>query len=117
MIVRALVRKPKLMLLDEADTHMTPVARSHFIKLLQELRQDGVGVIITSRSKEVHLMATRRIILSEGRMVTGDLKKEVELQMSRLLTGNDEDQLALRVASAQRPLDPSRSLNAHTYHA
>jgi ABC-type multidrug transport system ATPase subunit len=56
MIVRALVRKPKLMLLDEADTHLTPEARSHFVKLLQELKQEGVAVLVASKSKEVRKM-------------------------------------------------------------
>ena len=71
MLVRALVRKPKLMLLDGADDHMRAAARSCFLSLLADLRGDGVGVLIASKCDEVKRLASTMVELSdEGRMLS-----------------------------------------------
>ena len=71
MLVRALVRKPKLMLLDGADEHMRADARARFLATLADLRADGVGVLIASKCDEVKRLASSTVELSdEGRMLS-----------------------------------------------
>lgn len=70
MLVRALVRKPRLLLLDDAERHLTAEARKCFMSTIAELRKDGVGVLIASQHAEVREAASRIVSLSEdGRMV------------------------------------------------
>ena len=113
MLVRALVRKPKLMMLDDADRHLSANARGRFLSLLAELREGGVGILIASTCAEVQRLSSCAVELSEdGRMLSGAAEQSQEgaaapsahatrpaetASTADLLVGDDTVQGSLRI--------------------
>ncbi len=70
-IAQALVGEPQLLLLDEPTSALDPVGRRIVRRLLEELRQRGVGVLLNSHLlSEIELVCDRVAIISEGRLIT-----------------------------------------------
>ena len=70
---RALMAKPKLLLIDELSLGLAPIIVAMMIDSLQALRDDGLALIVVD---EVHqhsttAMSTRRLVLEKGRFVSG----------------------------------------------
>ena len=76
-ITRALVLAPSLILLDEPFAGIDPLAVIDIQKIIRQLRQKGIGVIITDHNvREALHVCDRAYILSEGRILeTGTPKK------------------------------------------
>lgn len=72
-LARALVGRPKLMVLDEPTAEMDPVARSAFLVLFNRVRADqGLTVLFGSRDFEViRQVADRALVLDAGQIVEG----------------------------------------------
>jgi ABC-2 type transport system ATP-binding protein len=69
-IARALVNDPELILLDEPTLGMDPVARQDFRELLEDLRQSGVSVVISTHDLgEVERICNRLVIMQQGRTI------------------------------------------------
>jgi ABC-2 type transport system ATP-binding protein len=69
-IAQALVGRPRLLLLDEPTSALDPVGRRTVRRLLEELRGQGVGVLLNSHLlSEVELVCDRVAILLAGRVV------------------------------------------------
>lgn len=66
----ALVGMPSLLFLDEPTTGLDPAARRHTWSLIEQLREAGVAIVMTSHYlDEVQRLADRVIVLSGGRIV------------------------------------------------
>jgi lipopolysaccharide export system ATP-binding protein len=66
-IARALVLSPSFMLLDEPFTGLDPKARSDVQRLIGQLRQRGIGVLITDHNVRETLQITdRAYIIADG---------------------------------------------------
>jgi lipopolysaccharide export system ATP-binding protein len=78
-ITRALVQRPKFMLLDEPFAGIDPIAVNDIQEIVQGLRGRGIGVIITDHSVEQTLeIVDRAYIMYEGRIrVSGTVSQLV----------------------------------------
>ena len=69
-IAQALVGSPKILLLDEPTSALDPVGRRTVRALLEELRSNGVSVLLNSHLlSEVELVCDRVVILLGGKVV------------------------------------------------
>ena len=69
-IAQALVGSPKILLLDEPTSALDPVGRRTVRTLLEELRSNGVSVLLNSHLlSEVELVCDRVVILLGGKVV------------------------------------------------
>jgi ABC-2 type transport system ATP-binding protein len=77
-IAQALVGRPRLLLLDEPMSALDPVGRRTVRRLLEELRGQGVGVLLNSHLlSEVELVCDRVAILLDGRVVAAGAPEEL----------------------------------------
>jgi len=78
-ITRALVQRPKFMLLDEPFAGIDPIAVNDIQQIVAELKHRGIGVIITDHNVEQTLeIVDRAYIMYEGRIrVSGTVSELV----------------------------------------
>ena len=69
-IAQALIGEPRLVLLDEPTSALDPAGRRTVRNLLEELRGQGVGVLLNSHLlSEIELVCDRVVIVDRGRVV------------------------------------------------
>ncbi len=104
-IAKALLHEPRLLLLDEPSTGLDPAARRDLWDTLEELRRDGVTVLLTTHFMEEGDRCDRLALLDRGRLVAegapAALKEEIGGDVLTL-TGPDPEALA-RDLSARFP--------------
>lgn len=104
-IAKALLHEPRLLLLDEPSTGLDPAARRDLWDTLEELRRDGVTVLLTTHFMEEGDRCDRLALLDRGRLVAegapAALKEEIGGDVVTL-TGPDPAALA-RDLSARFP--------------
>ena len=70
LIVRALVNRPQLVVLDEPTTGLDPQARLGVWDMLDRLKQEGVTLVVTTHyMEEAERICDRLAIMDEGRIV------------------------------------------------
>lgn len=79
LIGRALMAKPKLLILDEPCAGLDPAAREHFLQFLERLGRQKYApalVLVTHHVEEIMPVFTHGLLLKEGReLVQGELAK------------------------------------------
>jgi branched-chain amino acid transport system ATP-binding protein len=69
-IGRALMARPKLLLLDEPSLGLAPVIVDDIFRILTEINQDGVSVLMVEQNVTKALeFASRGYVLEQGRIV------------------------------------------------
>jgi lipopolysaccharide export system ATP-binding protein len=77
-IARALVTEPKFMLLDEPFAGIDPIAVADLQKVVSQLRDQGLGVLITDHNvRETLNITDRAYILYEGEIVMAGTAAEI----------------------------------------
>ena len=77
-ITRALVQRPRFMLLDEPFAGIDPIATSDIQEIVSELRLRGIGLIISDHNVEHTLeIVDRAYIIYEGRISTSGRVSEL----------------------------------------
>ena len=80
-IAKGLLHRPSVLLLDEPTTGLDPGARRDLWQYLQELRDQGITIIVTTHLMEEAERCDRLAILSQGRLVAigtpTELKHEI----------------------------------------
>ncbi|HET6455922.1 MAG TPA: LPS export ABC transporter ATP-binding protein [Armatimonadota bacterium] len=77
-IARALAVSPKFILLDEPFTGVDPIAINDIQDIVAELKQKGIGIIITDHNvRETLAITDRAYILSEGEIKTSGLSADL----------------------------------------
>jgi ABC-2 type transport system ATP-binding protein len=77
-IAAALVHGPKVFFLDEPTTGLDPQARRNLWDLLQEIRDKGVTVIITTHyMDEAELLCDRVAVMDDGNIIALDTPKNL----------------------------------------
>lgn len=75
-IAAALVHNPKVFFMDEPTTGLDPQARRNLWKLVQDIRDRGITVILTTHyMDEAELLCDRVAIMDRGEIVTIDTPK------------------------------------------
>jgi iron complex transport system ATP-binding protein len=73
LIARALMARPKLLILDEPCTGLDPVAREHFLEFLDRLarrRQSPTLVLVTHHVEEITPAFSHALLLRQGRVTS-----------------------------------------------
>jgi branched-chain amino acid transport system permease protein len=77
-IGRALMREPKLLILDEPSTGLAPIVVRRLMEALRSLAQSGVGVMVVEQNAVETLRAVdRAYVLQEGRIVFSGSAEEL----------------------------------------
>lgn len=85
-LARALIHDPDLLILDEPTSGLDPRTRFEFKEILEELREAGKTILISSHVlSELSELCTDIGIIDQGRMV---LEGEIEEILSRVNTSN-----------------------------
>ncbi len=90
-IVRALLQNPKLIILDEPTSVLTPQEADRLFETLFKLKAEGRSVLyISHRLEEVQRICDRATVLRHGR-VTGacDPRQETPGSLARMMVGSD----------------------------
>lgn len=75
-IVAALVHNPKVFFLDEPTTGLDPQARRNLWKLIEEVRDRGISVILTTHyMDEAEVLCDRVAIMDRGKIIKLDTPK------------------------------------------
>jgi len=94
-IVAALVHNPKVFFLDEPTTGLDPQARRNLWKLIEEVRDRGISVILTTHyMDEAEILCDRVAIMDQGKIIKLDTPRN--LIKSLLKTGFKKEQPALQ---------------------
>ncbi len=77
-IARALAAEPSFLLLDEPFTGIDPIARAEIGEIIHNLKQKGIGVLITDHDAKTTLSLTERAyILNDGEVMAEGTALEV----------------------------------------
>jgi ABC-2 type transport system ATP-binding protein len=77
-IAQAMVGDPRVLLLDEPTSALDPAGRRTVRRLLEDLRRDGVAVLLNSHLlSEVELVCDRVAIIARGRLVAAGTPDEL----------------------------------------
>jgi len=69
-IIQSLAHKPKLLILDEPTNALDPFIQKKLYNVLEELKQQGVGILLSSHVlNEVERLCDRVIFIREGKIV------------------------------------------------
>ncbi len=90
-IVRCLLQAPKLLIMDEPTSVLTPQAIERLFATLRQIAAQGVGILyISHKLDEIRALCERATILRDGR-VTGDCdpRQESVASLARMMIGNE----------------------------
>jgi simple sugar transport system ATP-binding protein len=90
-IVRALLQNPKLIILDEPTSVLTPQEADRLFETLFKLKAEGRSVLyISHRLEEVQRICDRATVLRHGRVAGAcDPKAETPASLARMMVGSD----------------------------
>lgn len=74
-IARALMLEPKILLIDEATSNLDPKRRDDFMNILNELKNEGMSIVLVSHDHEIMKAHSDRLIYLED----GKIKRIEEL--------------------------------------
>jgi general nucleoside transport system ATP-binding protein len=100
-IIRALLAEPRLLILDEPTSVLTPMAVQTLFLTLRQLAQEGCSILyISHKLDEIRELCHRCTVMRAGR-VTGvvDPRQESNASLSRLMIGAEPPQLVHRAAA------------------
>jgi len=112
-IVRALLTKPQLLILDEPTSVLTPQAVDKLFVTLRQLAAGGCSILyISHKLDEIRALCHRCTVLRGGR-VTGVVNptEETNASLSRLMIGADPPALKPRAATHGAPVLTVRNLS------
>jgi general nucleoside transport system ATP-binding protein len=95
-ILRALLAQPRLLILDEPTSVLTPQAADSLFATLRQLADEGVSVLfISHKLDEIRRLARRCTVMRAGRVVAVvDPRAESEQSLARLMIGGQPPQIA-----------------------
>jgi lipooligosaccharide transport system ATP-binding protein len=78
MVARALVHQPKVLFLDEPTTGLDPQARMSVWELVDGLRQEGLGIVLTTHyMDEAEKLSDNLLVLKAGKVMTSGTPRAV----------------------------------------
>jgi simple sugar transport system ATP-binding protein len=103
-IVRCLLVKPRLLIMDEPTSVLTPQETDRLFAMLRQLAAEGCSILyISHKLAEIKALCSRATILRAGKVVaTCDPRVETTRRMAELMIGTE-----LRQAERHRRAEPS----------
>ncbi len=97
-IIRCLLQQPKLLILDEPTSVLTPVETQHLFKTLNTLREDGCSILfIGHKLDEIKQVCSHATILRQGKSIGDyDLENINVAQIAQLMVGKQISDYAKR---------------------
>ncbi|WP_232316725.1 sugar ABC transporter ATP-binding protein [Candidatus Burkholderia verschuerenii] len=89
-IAKAIIRKPRILVLDEPTASLTDSEADHVLDIVQKLRASGVGIVYVShRLREIQSLADRVSVLRNGVLVGTVTRAEgiTEGRLVAMMTG------------------------------
>jgi len=80
LIGRALIQRPKVLILDEPCAGLDPVAREHFLQFIEKMgtgRQSPTLVLVTHHVEEITPVFSHVLLMKEGTVVASGEKKKI----------------------------------------
>jgi simple sugar transport system ATP-binding protein len=105
-IVRALLQNPKLIILDEPTSVLTPQEADKLFETLMKLKAEGRSVLyISHRLEEVQRICDRATVLRHGK-VTGacDPRRETPASLARMMVGSHVAEVQKATSDATGPV-------------
>jgi ABC-type sugar transport system ATPase subunit len=105
-IARALARRPRILILDEATSSLSEAATAKLIARMRDLRDRGVAIVFVShRMRELYQCADRATVLRDGlRVCTVPLPETSEDELVAHMVGREiSDLYAKRTIAPGRP--------------
>lgn len=79
-IARALMAKPRLLLLDEPSMGLAPILVDQILETIRELKRDGLTILLVEQNARAALaIADRAYVLETGRITVGGTAAEVRV--------------------------------------
>ena len=72
-----LIHNPVVLFLDEPTTGVDPVSRSEFWEILQELRKEGVTILVSTPYMDEALLCDKIAIMHEGSMLAAGRPEKI----------------------------------------
>ncbi|MFO1198268.1 MAG: ABC transporter ATP-binding protein [Burkholderiaceae bacterium] len=90
-IVRCLLQSPKLLIMDEPTSVLTPQAVDQLFETLRKLAAEGTAIVyISHKLDEIRRLCQRATILRGGRFVAEvDPRRETEHRLAEMMIGRD----------------------------
>jgi simple sugar transport system ATP-binding protein len=100
-IVRALLTKPRLLILDEPTSVLTPQAVQSLFVTLRKLADEGCSILYISHKLDEIRALCHRCTVMRGGQVTGEVdpRQETNASLSRLMIGAEPPQLHRHAAT------------------
>ncbi len=87
-IIKALVRKADILILDEPTAVLTPRETDELIAIMRQLKADGTSIVfITHKLREVRAVADRITVIRRGRVVGEAEPTATEAQLASMMVG------------------------------
>ena len=85
-LARLLLRRPRLLFLDEPTNAMDQRMESLVIERLDELNRNGTGLILCTHRQSLAAMAARMVVMDQGRVVLDGPRNQVMAQLRDMST-------------------------------
>jgi D-xylose transport system ATP-binding protein len=94
-IARALVRKPKILILDEPTAALTESETEYLTRILQELKSSGISCIyISHKLDEVFRISDRIVVMRDARIISEYAREQIDpAQIIEDMIGRRMDQI------------------------
>jgi simple sugar transport system ATP-binding protein len=101
-IIRCLLQKPELIILDEPTSVLTPQEADKLLETLERLREEGKSILyISHRLEEVKRLCDRATVLRHGKVVGHcDPRRETAASLARMMVGADVHGVRRETAAA-----------------
>ena len=114
-ILRALLSEPRVLILDEPTSVLTPQAIDRLFETLRELASGGVSIVfISHKLHEVRSLATRCVVMRAGKVIAEvDPRSQTEASLARLMLGAEPPVIAAHDSATGGVALDVRRLSAH----
>jgi lipooligosaccharide transport system ATP-binding protein len=119
IIARALLHRPKILLLDEPTTGLDPSVRQEIWEKLEELRRDeGLTIMLSTHyMEEAEKLCHRLIMMSNGSIVAGGVPKELISERAKSYALEVREAADIPLQATEDSISANLRGNTHVYFA